>query len=255
MTDKSERKTSQLIAPSIIRAECTRLWAERREAASKHRLQAFAFQQIQHDASEALAQQVADGLGMKKLPEPLPKAPAHPETSEVTHSALLSLTARPGDGTISARKIAILAATGASGKSAIAAHAAFLALGGVARFLTPRIGPVQTSDGVATNADASTENEHGFLFDALVLKDGEKAVAVLSKDGNTIDFIKNQYRHCNPIMAIGAAKSLLDTAEVSLKLRLSFCLACPTRAKCKNPTCDLMCGRQARTQQKKMACF
>ena len=99
------------------------------------------------------------------------------------------------------------------------------------------------------------ENEPGFLFDALVLEDGEKGVAVLSKDGNTIDFIKNQYRHCNPIMAIGAAKSLLDTAEVFLKLRLSICLACPTSAKCKNPICDLMRGPQARTQQKKMACF
>ncbi len=170
------------------------------------------------NASEALARQVADGLGIKDLPAPLPKALEKPAKPEVKVSPALSLTARPGDGSITARKIAILVADGSVGASAVAVHAALFAQGAVPRFVAPRIGPVQTSDGVEINADASLENEPGFLFDALVLSDGEAGVAMLMKDAHTMECIKDQYRHCKTIMAIGASKTLLDKAEVVPKL-------------------------------------
>ena len=170
------------------------------------------------NVSEALARQVAEGLGMKDLPAPLPKALENPAKPEVKVSPTLSLLARPGDGSIKARKIAVLLANGSIGASAVEVHAALLAQGAVPRFVATRIGPVETSDGIAINADASMENEPGFLFDALVLADGERGVAVLMKDANTMAFIKDQYRHGKTIMAIGAGKALLDKAEVPSKL-------------------------------------
>ena len=170
------------------------------------------------NVSEPLARQVADGLGIKNLPEPLPKALANPEAPEVTRSPALSLLARPGDGTITARKIAILIANGSGGAAVMSVHAALLERGAVPRLVAPRIGSIETSDGVAITADASMENEPGFLFDALVLADGEQGVAALMKDGNTMAFIKDQYRHCKTIMAIGASKALLDKAEVPVNL-------------------------------------
>ena len=170
------------------------------------------------NVSEPLARQVADGLGIKNLPEPLPKALANPEAPEVTRSPALSLLARPGDGTITARKIAILIANGSGGAAVKSVHAELLARGAVPRLVAPRIGSIETSDGVAITADASMENEPGFLFDALVLADGEQGVAALMKDGNTMAFIKDQYRHCKTIMAIGASKALLDKAEVPVNL-------------------------------------
>ncbi|RZJ00814.1 MAG: catalase HPII, partial [Haliea sp.] len=78
-----------------------------------------------------------------------------------------------------------------------------------------RIGAVRTGDGVAVDADASMENEPGFLFDALVLADGEGGVSTLMNDGHTMEFIKDQYRHGKTLMAIGAAKTLLDQAQIS----------------------------------------
>src|SRR2546427_5489641 len=42
------------------------------------------------------------------------------------------------------------------------------------RFVAPHIGPLTTSKGAVIDADASLENEPGFLFDALVLPDGER---------------------------------------------------------------------------------
>ena len=59
------------------------------------------------------------------------------------------------------------------------------------------------------DADASLENEPGFLFDALVLPDGPEAVAALSQDAHTLEFIKDQFRHCKTILVLGASHQLL----------------------------------------------
>ena len=56
--------------------------------------------------------------------------------------------------------------------------------------------------GETVDADASLENEPGFLFDALVLPDGDEAVAALAQDGHTAEFIKDQFRHCKTILAL-----------------------------------------------------
>jgi catalase len=65
------------------------------------------------NVSDELAEAVADGLGIE-LPEPLPLA-MDPPQPEVTESPALSLLARPGDGSIAGRKVAILVAPGVDG--------------------------------------------------------------------------------------------------------------------------------------------
>ena len=68
------------------------------------------------NASAELAQRVADGLGMA-LPAALPKALAAPVAPEVRKSPALSLMARPGDGSVRTRKVAILVAYGIDGEA------------------------------------------------------------------------------------------------------------------------------------------
>ncbi len=170
------------------------------------------------NASESLAQQVAEGIGMSPLPAPLPRALATPEAPEVSVAPSLSLTARPGDGSIDARKVAILVAPGVINSSLIDIHAALTEHGAVPRFVGVRIGPVSSVEGDTLNADASMENEPGFLFDALVLPDGDEGVAALAKDGHTMEFIKDQYRHGKTILALGASEALLTAAGVSAVL-------------------------------------
>ena len=167
------------------------------------------------NASEELAAKVAAGLGMKELPEPMPRALKTVVKPEITRSPALSQFSKPGNGGIRARKIAILMGAGSVGKSAAAVHAALVAQGAVPRFVASRIGPVTTADGVDIDADVSMENEPGFLFDALVIADGDEGVAALDRDAHTLEFIKDQYRHCKTIMVIGAAKALLASARVS----------------------------------------
>jgi catalase len=165
------------------------------------------------NASESLAAQVAEGLNMP-LPEPMPRALELTVQPEVTHSPALSLTARPGDGSVAGRKVAVVVADGCVGQSVVEVHARLLAAGVVPRFVASRIGPVQTEDGVAVEADASLENEPLFLFDALVLPDGAAGVVSLSTDGHLAEGIRDQYRHCKTLLALGQGADLLDLAGV-----------------------------------------
>jgi len=166
------------------------------------------------NASPTLAAKVAAGLGMK-VPAALPKALATPVEPEVRLSPPLSLMARPGDGSIRTRKVALLVADGIDGEAVAAIQASLLEAGAIGRLVGPRIGPFTTASGETMEADASMENEPGFLFDGLVLPDGEAGVELLATDGHTAEFIKDQYRHCKTILALGASRMLLAESKVS----------------------------------------
>ncbi|WP_438999328.1 catalase [Variovorax beijingensis] len=165
------------------------------------------------NASPLLAQQVADGLGIP-VPPALPRALAQPAKPEVMHSHALSLTARPGDGSVRTRKVALLVADGVQGEQIAAIQAALLAEGAVGRLVGPRIGPFRTAEGETMEADASMENEPGFLFDALVLPDGAEGVELLSANALAEQFIKDQFQHGKTILALGASATLLAEAKI-----------------------------------------
>lgn len=166
------------------------------------------------NASESLAQQVADGLGMESMPDAMPKALGSPESPEITASHALSLTFRPGELGIRARKIALLVADGVDGASVMDVHRLLAEEGAVPKLIAPRIGAVKTSNGVALMADASFETEPGFLFDAVVLPDGQEAVMALYKDALALEFVRNQYRHCKAILVLGSSKALASKADI-----------------------------------------
>ena len=104
------------------------------------------------------------------------------------------------------------------GESIAAIQRALLDEGAVPRLVGIRVGRVTTASGEAIEADASMENSPSVLFDALVLPDGQQAVQALARDGHTVEFIMQQYRHCKTILAIGSSQSLLQKAGVSLTM-------------------------------------
>ncbi len=69
------------------------------------------------NVSEELAHGVAGNLGMPELPDPMPRATEQVFKPEVTRSEFLSLLARPGEGGIRTRKIAIMVAEGVDAQS------------------------------------------------------------------------------------------------------------------------------------------
>ncbi|PLC50318.1 catalase HPII [Pollutimonas subterranea] len=168
------------------------------------------------NASEELAGKVAEGLGMP-MPDAMPKALENPPAPEVNQSPRLSLMARPGDGGIRTRKVAIMIAPGTDGATAWAIANTLQAQGAVVRFVGPRIGPLATSDGDQIDADASLENQPAVLFDGVVLPDGAEAITMLSADGRAREFLQDQYRHCKTILALGGAAQLLSRSGIDVE--------------------------------------
>jgi catalase len=166
------------------------------------------------NVSEELASKVAEGLGINPMPSAMPRALEKPSKPEIKKAPSLSLMARPGDGSIKGLKIALLIADGIAGKSILQVRDALVAQGAVAKFIGPRIGNTNALDVGNLVADASLENEPGFLFDALVLPDGEKGVDILAQCPQTMDFVKDQYLHYKTILVLGAGKRLLDKAGI-----------------------------------------
>ena len=165
------------------------------------------------NVSPVLAASVAAGLGMT-VPAAMPKALAKPPSAEVTVSHALSLTALPGNCGIRTRQIAILVTDGVHRASIAAIHKALMAEGAVAHFVGPRIGKFVADDGSEIEADKSMENSPSVLFDALVLPGGDKAVQALARDGHTMEYVKDQFRHCKTILALGASTKLLELAGI-----------------------------------------
>ena len=84
--------------------------------------------------------------------------------------------------------------------------------GAVVRCVASRIGPMRTADGETVDADASFANEPGFLFDALVLPDGCEGAA---DDARALDSVRDVYRHCKPIFALGSGAEVLGRAGIA----------------------------------------
>ncbi len=173
------------------------------------------------NVSEALAKAVAEGLGMN-LPQAMPRAIKVVPKAETKVSKALSLTALPGDGGIVTRKIALLLAPGVHGASLSAIIQALSSAGAVPRLLGSRLGTVRSEEGTEFEVDATLENSPAVLFDAVVLPDGPASVDALLKDGHTLEFVKDQYRHCKTILALGASSALLKKAGISTSLPSGF---------------------------------
>ena len=154
-----------------------------------------------------LARQVAQGLGIP-VPKPQPALrPVNPK-AEVKTSPALSLMARPGAAGVRTRRIALLVAEGVDADSLRTIHTALIEAGAVPRFVGPRLGTFGDID-----IEISLETGPSVLFDAVVLPDGE-AAAALAKLGHALEFVKDQYRHCKTILAIGAGAKLLEAANI-----------------------------------------
>jgi catalase len=169
------------------------------------------------NVSQALASAVAAGLGIA-VPAPMPRAIKRTPRPEVTVSKALSLLALPGDGGVATRRIAVLVAAGVEGESITSIMDALEEAGAVVRLLGSRLGTVTSEAGEPFEVDATLENSPSVLFDALVLPDGREAVESLARDGHTLEFLKDQYRHCKTILALGASSMLVEQAGISPQL-------------------------------------
>ncbi|WP_197675118.1 catalase [Halopseudomonas salegens] len=166
------------------------------------------------NVSTELAAEVAAGLGMQ-VPAAMPKAIADAEPAEISVSPALSLTALPGERGIRTRQIAVLVEDGVHHAALADLHLALTNAGAVVHFVGPRVGLFTGSGEEIIEANKSLENAPGVLFDALVLPDGAEAVKALGSNIDTLDCIKDQFRHGKTILALGAGQALLEMAGIA----------------------------------------
>jgi catalase len=154
-----------------------------------------------------------------EVPEPLPKATKKSLKPEVKVSPALSLFALPGEIGIRTRRIAIIVADGIDVAGARALHEGLTAEGAVPRYIGPRLGSVLSADGDSLEVEVTLEAMPSVLFDAVAVPDGKAGIELLSKVGHAAEFLKDQYRHAKPMLALGAAGILLESAGIFSTLK------------------------------------
>jgi catalase len=206
--------------------QATLFWNSQSEVERAHIVRAFRFEltKVQtvavrrrmvaslRNVAEELAERVAKGLGLDELPEPLPRALKRVPRPETDSSSALSMLVRPGEASIATRRIALLVANGIDSAGVLDAHRRLAEEGAVPRFVGPTLGRVQCSDGETIEVEISLEAGPSVLYDAVVLPDGKEGVDALQVVGHAMEFVKDQYRHCKPILALGASSALLEAA-------------------------------------------
>ncbi len=202
-------------------SQATLFWNSQTEYEKAHIVRGFRFEltkvtvpairertvSMLRNVADELAQQVADGLGIA-MPKAMPRL-AKPPKVEVDASPALSLTARPGDGSLRGMQVAILIAPGIASPSVESVRKPLTDAGAVVRLVGPRLGAV---DGL--EAEATLETMPSVLFDAVVVPDGDAGADELGSLGQALEFLKDQYRHAKPILHLGSGLAVLEEAGI-----------------------------------------
>ena len=205
------RRCSTTARPTVEKAHIVGGVPLRAEQGARCRRFASAWSPSLRNVDEELAPQVADGLGIE-LPEPLPRARRARAARSRRNRRRCRSRRVPATVGIRTRKVAILVADGVDATHRARCRRA--ARSGCGRSLgrsraSARLRP---RTGETMEADASMENEPGFLFDGLVLPDG--AGRTLAADGHDAEFVKDQYRHGKTMLASAKRARLFKKAGI-----------------------------------------
>jgi catalase len=177
-----------------------------------------------------LAQRVAEGLGMKKIPKiagPLNlgfPADANPKqwqpkpvNRDVAPSAALSILRSPNQSppNIRTRKVAILVSEGSDANDIDAMKKALMAEGAMPRLVGRHVGPFAASGGALMEAEFSILTASSVLFDAVYVPGGDAAIAALQNEAQAVEFVQDAYKHYKPIAATGAGTTFLAAAGIT----------------------------------------
>jgi catalase len=83
--------------------------------------------------------------------------------------------------------------------------------GAVWKIIAPRQGSLKGHGGVIA-ADYSFLNAASVLFDAVFVPGGDRSVEALAGEASALLFVREAYKHCKAIAAVGAGVGLLSVA-------------------------------------------
>ncbi|MFT9026488.1 catalase [Acetobacter indonesiensis] len=160
---------------------------------------------------KGLAQAVADGLGLEKLPEAAPPARA---PVDLPPSAALSII-KNGPVNFAGRKVGVLITNGADDAILDALEKAASAEKFDLELVAPQIGGIKTAGGRHVPAGQRVPGGPSVLYDAVVLLPSEDGGKQLAKDADAKDFVSDAFAHAKFIGYVAAAAPLLAKAGVT----------------------------------------
>ncbi|NJB87296.1 catalase [Lewinella marina] len=175
---------------------------------------------------EALAKQVADGLGLEvpdSVDPPVNQAigpddeveKMQPREKQVylEKSDALSQTHLPSNS-IATRQIAVLAADGFDADDFGPMRDALEKENAMVKIVAPHGGTIKCTKGHDHEVFAAIMTTESVLFDAVYIPGGQKSVDALLKQAKYKKFVNEAFKHCKAIAADGAAVKLLDATHV-----------------------------------------
>ena len=184
---------------------------------------------VQHLAQvdATLAAGVAKGLGLE-VPTSLvapqnmsvpadgdPQAHQHRTLTDrdLVSPALSMMSHVPGP--IATRKVAILVAHQFDNAGVAAVMKALEAEGAMGLLVAPELGELAGDSGRMRVPEFSILTTASVLFDAVYVAGGEHATE-WSAEADAVDFVRDAYKHCKPVMATGEGVALLEAAHIPL---------------------------------------
>ena len=159
-----------------------------------------------------LANQVAEGLGLKEMPKAADAA--KPTRKDLKKSSALSILLNGPDG-FTGRKVGVLVTDGVDIDLFQALQAAVEAEGAMLEIVAPRVGGVEASDGSWIEAAQKIDGGPSVLYDAVVLLPSEDGAKRLAKEPTARDFVADAFAHMKFIGYVEAAMPLFEKAGVN----------------------------------------
>jgi catalase len=161
---------------------------------------------------QALAQQVANGLGLKEMPKPA--TAAVPTRENLKPSFPLSILLN-GPDRFTGRKVGVLVTDGVDVEVYQSLKKALADEGAQLEVVAPRVGGVQASNGSWIDASQQVGGGPSVLYDAVALLPSESGVKTLAKQPAARDFVADAFAHLKFIGYVKTAMPLLEKAGVA----------------------------------------
>ncbi len=158
---------------------------------------------------ESLAGPVAEGLGLPRLPDPLPAA--REPVRDLSASPALSILAN-GPDSFAGRKIGILVTDGVDAAKLEEVKSAAEQVQVNVELIAPAVGGVDDSDGNHAPADQKIDGGPSVLYDAVILLASKHGTPALAAQPAVRDFVADAYAHCKFIGYTGDASPLFEAA-------------------------------------------
>ncbi len=161
--------------------------------------------------SEDLANRVATGLGMDKMPVAT-KAAA--KVQEMPQSPALQTIGKMKD-TLQGRCVGILIADGSDVTAINNIKKAVIKAGASVKVVGPKIGGAKLSDGAMHAVDGQLAGTPSVLFDAVAIILSSEGAKLLSAESAAIDFIRDAFGHLKAIVLDAGGQALLAKANIT----------------------------------------